>query len=60
MAIYICDECGQHYDDDYLPCVEHPTDPTAFCCEACTEAIAEDTPSEKDCQAWDMKESDYL
>ena len=60
MAIYICYECGQHYDDDYHPCVEHPQDTILYCCEACAEAILEDAPSKEDSQAWDMKESDYL
>jgi predicted nucleic acid-binding Zn ribbon protein len=57
VAIYNCDECGEMFDDDYSPCVEHPNDSSLFCCEGCATELEEDP---KDSQAWDMKESDYL
>ena len=59
MAIYRCEVCEQLIDDDYFPCVEHPTDPTAFCCEACAEEIEEEMKEAKN-PAWDMKDGDYL
>ena len=39
MAIYQCEECQQMIDDDYFPCVEHPTNPLAYCCESCADEI---------------------
>lgn len=39
MAIYLCEECNQMIDDDYFPCVEHPTVKEAFCCEVCAEEL---------------------
>ena len=42
MAIYRCDECEHMIDDDYFPCVEHPTDSNLFCCEDCAESLEED------------------
>ena len=41
MAIYRCDECDQMIDDDYFPCVEHPTDAEAYCCESCADKVEE-------------------
>ena len=42
MAIYLCEVCNNMKDGDYNPCVEHPTDPTAFCCEECATEIEEE------------------
>lgn len=66
MAIYRCEECNQLIDDDYFPCVEHPTDPTAFCCESCAQELEEecdeDTLSDRQKAHKDagMKESDFF
>ena len=46
MAIYICDECGETFDDDYSPCVEHPTRAEAFCCEECADKVEEEEKKE--------------
>jgi hypothetical protein len=39
MAIYTCDECGEMLDGDHSPCMEHPTEPEAFCCEECASIL---------------------
>lgn len=46
MAIYRCDECDQFIDDDYFPCVEHPTMMDAFCCEECAEKVEAEEKAE--------------
>jgi len=46
MAIYICDECGHAFDDDYHPCVDHPTDGDLFCCEECASLIEQEQDDE--------------
>ena len=46
MAVYLCEECDQMIDGDWSPCVEHPTDPTAYCCEACAESLEDENGGE--------------
>lgn len=46
MAIYNCDVCFETFDDDWNPCVEHPTDGDLFCCEACASDIEAEEDAE--------------
>ena len=48
MAVYYCEECDHYKDGDYFPCVEHPTQAEAFCCEACAERIEEECRKERE------------
>lgn len=48
MAVYYCIECDRTLDDDYFPCVEHPIDPTIFCCERCAEDLEEKADMDKE------------
>lgn len=50
MAMYRCEECEQLINDDYSPCVEHPTQAEAYCCEECADKI----------EAYQQKEYDYM
>ncbi len=45
MAMYRCEECENIIDGDYSPCVEHPKDPTAYCCESCADSLEMDISS---------------
>lgn len=37
MAIYYCQECDNYIDDDYHPCVPHPSKPLELLCPTCAE-----------------------
>ena len=48
MAIYQCEHCDKLIDGDHFPCVEHPTEENAFCCESCAEELEEEADMEKE------------
>ena len=57
MAIYICEDCGEMIDDDYSPCVEHPTDSTAYCCEECAENLQMDEDFKREREAYNREQA---
>lgn len=35
MAMYYCKSCDNYIDDDYHPCVQHPSQPLELICPDC-------------------------
>lgn len=37
MGMYRCSKCENHFDNDYHPCEEHPTNQLLLICPSCAE-----------------------